>query len=176
MLPVGAANAEAVWRMAMPSAAPPRRARFNVFWHTTLTGVNIIRRAVEPSWLFMSSKYFSVTSSCGSRTSRPGRGAGSEAQLGSRRAPFSCSSVHRSFTTCTRRVPSAADCRPKTAGNPRLIGVSSSSAQLLFYAEMNSLFFRCCQAPSRKAWRRNYMISGCWRTGASLVGGPERSK
>jgi len=61
--------AEAVWRMAIPSAAPRRKARFKVFWQTTLTGVNNMRSAVEPSWLFMRSRYFSVTSSCESRTS-----------------------------------------------------------------------------------------------------------
>src|SRR5664279_5234966 len=50
------------------------------------------------------------------------------------------------------------------------------SVQLPFYAKMNSSFLRCSKAPAMRGWRWNHMISGCWQTGASLVGGRERSK
>ena len=43
------------------------------------------------------------------------------------------------------------------------------SVQLLFYAETNSLFLRCCQAPARQAWRRDHVISVYWRRTAPRV-------
>ena len=75
-----------------------------------------------------------------------------------------------------KRFDANSDTTFRYARRASSIDIVIVSVELLFYAEMNSLFLRCCQAPERKAWRRNHMISGCWRTGASLVGGPARSK
>ena len=86
------------WLMLNPSVPAPRRARFSVFWHTTRTGVGIIRNACEPSCALVSSTYGWMRSSGPARYSW-----GMRAIIHTRRPPWRLPAVsYRASRSPTR--------------------------------------------------------------------------